>query len=141
MGVEKKVEKGIQTEVELGVETDLVSPEQVRLEVARRLYRRAISTYEALLQSKDPKILKDVAKDILEIAGGKEKDHKTGGSNVNIALFPPEYIAKVASSMKKLSIADITDVEFKEITDDRKRGKNRKAGAGVLPPKQLPTDS
>lgn len=135
MGVEKKVEKGIQTEVELGVEAELVTPDQVRLEVARRLYKRAISTYEALLQSKDPKILKDVAKDILEIAGGKEKDHRSGGGNVNIALFPPEYIAKVASSMKKLSIADVQDVEFKEIKDDRKGSKNRKAKSGVLPPK------
>ena len=94
------------------------TPEAVRLEVARRLYRKAISTYEMLLQSKDPKILKDVAKDILEITAGKQRDASgTGGTNLNIALFPPEYIAKVANSMKNFQNASIVDSDFKEMRD------------------------
>ena len=116
------------------------SPESVRLEVAKRLYRKAISTYEMLLQSKDPKILKDVAKDILEITAGKQRDASgTGGTNLNIALFPPEYIAKVASSMKNFQNASIVDSDFKEMRNvTEKRASQRKARIQL--PQQFPED-
>jgi len=88
-----------------------LNPEHLRLEVARKLYRKALSVYESLLLSQDPKIRKDVARDILEIAGAKAPKGQAPSGNVNIALFPPEYIAKVSSGLAKFQRAEIIDIE------------------------------
>jgi len=86
-------------------------PELMRLQVAKKLFKKAIATYELLLMSQDPKIRKEVAKDILEVVGAKAPKGQQQGGNIQIALFPPEYVAKVAQGLSKFQQAEVIDVE------------------------------
>ena len=109
-----------------------LDPESLRLEVARKLYRKALSVYESLLLSQDPKIRKEVARDVLEISGAKAPKGSQGYGNVQIALFPPEYVAKVAQGLSKFQRAEIIDVEGHQIENPETQSKE------PLPLPQLP---
>ena len=87
-----------------------VSPEQVREKVGERLLKLSIETYESLLLDPDPKIRRETAKDVFEILGTKSKGRESGGHTTNIALFPPEYMAKVASGLKKITSAEVVQI-------------------------------
>ncbi len=87
-----------------------LTPETVRQKVGDRLLQIALGAYESLLTDDDSKIRRETAKDVFEILGTKTQKREGGGGNVNIALFPPEYMAKVASGLKKITSAEVVQI-------------------------------
>ncbi len=87
-----------------------LTPEMVRQKVGNRLLKIALGAYEFLLTDDDSKIRRETAKDVFEILGTKTQKRDGGGGNVNIALFPPEYMAKVAKGLQQITKAEVVQI-------------------------------